>query len=235
MKTRCATSSKGSQSLKTWVGGTLPGSNVYFTVASMGKTRSFFSRDSPAWDYIIQEGTVEIVAGSDRCHLAELCSGEFFGELALLDDSQRTATAIARSYCKLLCLFQPDLLDLIIRNKRLGIKILFRLASTIGERLKKTNEYLTETIKSGDIDDAVNGRSAARIASPTASIGKTWPPVPPPAKRIVVTRSPLPRGRSSAFLGLRRDDGRRARRAFARLDRRGFFPANLVRARAARR
>jgi CRP/FNR family cyclic AMP-dependent transcriptional regulator len=108
--------------------------------------------------YIIQEGTVEIVAGPDKCHLAELCSGEFFGELALLDDSQRTATAIARTYCKLLCLFQPDLFDLIDRNKRLGIKILFRLASTIGERLRKTNENLTETIKSGNIDDAVNGR-----------------------------------------------------------------------------
>jgi CRP/FNR family cyclic AMP-dependent transcriptional regulator len=100
--------------------------------------------------YIIEEGTVEIVAEPDRCRLAELCAGEFFGELALLDDSKRTATAISRTYCKLFCLFQPDLIDLIDRNRRLGIKILLRLAGTIGERLIKTNEYLTEAIKSGD-------------------------------------------------------------------------------------
>jgi len=108
--------------------------------------------------YIIEEGTIEILSEPDKVHLAELHSGEFFGELALLDDSPRTATAVALTNCKMLCLFQPDLLDLIDRNRRLGIKILFRLASTIGQRLKKTNEYLSETMKSGNIDDAVSGR-----------------------------------------------------------------------------
>ncbi len=108
--------------------------------------------------YIIEEGTIEILSEPGKVHLAKLHSGEFFGELALLDDSQRTATAIARTYCKLLCLFQPDLFDLIDRNRRLGIKILFRLANTIGQRLKKTDEYLSETMKSSNIDDAVNDR-----------------------------------------------------------------------------
>ncbi len=108
--------------------------------------------------YIIEEGTIEILSEPGKVHLAKLHSGEFFGELALLDDSQRTATAIARTYCKLLCLFQPDLFDLIDRNRRLGIKILFRLANTIGQRLKKTDEYLSETMKSSKIDEAVNDR-----------------------------------------------------------------------------
>ena len=103
--------------------------------------------------YIIEEGTVEIVSGPGRHRLAELHTGEFFGELALLDDSPRTATAIARTYCKLLCLFQPDLLDLLDRNTRLGVKILFRLAGTIGERLKRTNESLTEIKESGVIGE----------------------------------------------------------------------------------
>jgi CRP/FNR family cyclic AMP-dependent transcriptional regulator len=107
--------------------------------------------------YIIEEGTIEILSEPEKVHLAELHSGEFFGELALLDDSPRTATVIARTYCKLLCLFQPDLFDLIDRNRRLGIKILFRLASTIGQRLKKMNEYLSETMKSGENDTLFKG------------------------------------------------------------------------------
>ena len=114
-----------------------------------------FFQDQPGLGmYIIEEGTVDIVSGPEKCRLAELTSGEFFGELALLDDSLRTATAVARTYCKLLCLFQPDLFDLIDRNPRLGVKILSRLAVTIGERLKKTNEYLTESKKTGGVDEA---------------------------------------------------------------------------------
>lgn len=34
--------------------------------------------------YITEEGGVDIVSGPEKCHIAELNSGEFFGELALL-------------------------------------------------------------------------------------------------------------------------------------------------------
>ncbi len=110
-----------------------------------------FSQGQPGLGmYIIEEGTVDIVSEPANCHLAELDSGEFFGELALLDDSPRTATAVARTYCRMLCLFQPDLLDLIERNSRMGVKILTRLASAIGERLRRTDECLAELKKNSD-------------------------------------------------------------------------------------
>lgn len=94
--------------------------------------------------YMIEDGIVDIVAGPGRQHLAELKAGEFFGELSLLDDSPRTASALARTSCKLLCFFQPDLFDLLDRNPRLGVKILFNLARVIGERLKRANETMQE-------------------------------------------------------------------------------------------
>jgi CRP/FNR family cyclic AMP-dependent transcriptional regulator len=94
--------------------------------------------------YIIVKGTVQIVCGPERHMLAELNEGDFFGELALLGDSPRSATAFSKTPCKILCFFKPELLDIINRNPGLGSKILFKLAWTIGERLKITNEQVRE-------------------------------------------------------------------------------------------
>lgn len=102
----------------------------------------FLQGDPGLGMYIIESGTIEIVHEPLRNLLAELGAGEFFGELALLDESPRTATAVAKTPCRIFCLFQPDLFDLMNRNPRLGVKILSKLARTIGERLKKTNEHL---------------------------------------------------------------------------------------------
>jgi CRP-like cAMP-binding protein len=94
--------------------------------------------------YIIEEGTVEIISEPERHTLAELHEGDFFGELALLDEAPRSATALTRSASRILCFFKPELLDLINRDPRLGSKILFKLAWTIGERLKITNQQVQE-------------------------------------------------------------------------------------------
>ncbi len=109
--------------------------------------RIFLQGDPGLGMYIIIEGSIEIVTEPEHHLLTVLHDGEFFGELALLDESPRTATAIAQSPCRLLCLVQSDLYDLIDRNPRLGVKILVQLARTIGERLKKTNEYVYELKK----------------------------------------------------------------------------------------
>ncbi|MEK6673990.1 MAG: cyclic nucleotide-binding domain-containing protein [Nitrospirota bacterium] len=102
----------------------------------------FREGDPGAGMYIIETGRVDIVREPDMHVLAELNDGEFFGELALLDDSPRTATAIVKIPCKMLCFLQPDMLDMIERNPRLGTKVLLRLARTMGERLKKSNEQI---------------------------------------------------------------------------------------------
>jgi CRP-like cAMP-binding protein len=100
-----------------------------------------FRRGDPAMGmFIIMEGTVEIQYDTADRVLAELHDGEFFGELALLDESPRSATATARTGCRMLGFFQSDLFGLTERNPRLGIKILLLLARIIGERLKISNE-----------------------------------------------------------------------------------------------
>ncbi|MDD5230219.1 MAG: cyclic nucleotide-binding domain-containing protein [Candidatus Marinimicrobia bacterium] len=96
--------------------------------------------------YIIVEGAVEIIEeleNEDCKHLVDLEKGAFFGDLALLDEAPRSASAIAKVDCDIIGFFRPDLLDLLYRKPHLGIKILWSLAKVIGERLRKTNEQLS--------------------------------------------------------------------------------------------
>ncbi|HFE52369.1 MAG TPA: cyclic nucleotide-binding domain-containing protein [Bacteroidetes bacterium] len=97
--------------------------------------------------YIIYKGSVGIFkntpSGGEEL-LAELKPGEFFGEMALLDESPRSATAKALEDSIILGLFQPDLFDLIERKPKLGTKILLNLAHIIGERLRRTNAELQQ-------------------------------------------------------------------------------------------
>ncbi|MBI4825019.1 MAG: cyclic nucleotide-binding domain-containing protein [Nitrospirae bacterium] len=102
-----------------------------------------FSQGTPGFGmYIIEDGAVTIVSEPSMKVLAELQGGDFFGELALLDDSPRSATAMAKTSCRMLCFFQSDLFELISQKPRIGVKILQCLARTIGERLKRANEEI---------------------------------------------------------------------------------------------
>jgi len=95
--------------------------------------------------YIIVKGSVEIATEEGKCEksvLAQLSDGSFFGDLALLDESPRSASAIALEDCNVIGFFRPDFLDLLYRKPKLGIKVLFALAKTIGERLRRTDELL---------------------------------------------------------------------------------------------
>ena len=94
--------------------------------------------------YIILEGSVEIYReekGSTH-QFAILNAGDFFGELALLEDLPRTAAARTRSYCRLLGFYRPDLMSILSRKPRLGSIILLNMSRLVGYRLIRTNEEL---------------------------------------------------------------------------------------------
>ncbi|MFI5252023.1 MAG: cyclic nucleotide-binding domain-containing protein [Bacteroidota bacterium] len=92
--------------------------------------------------YIIETGGVLIKVGGTDKVLAALHDGEFFGELALLDDSPRSASAVASAETKIFAFSQPDLFGVMERNPQLGLKIILALARIIGERLKRMNSQL---------------------------------------------------------------------------------------------
>jgi CRP/FNR family cyclic AMP-dependent transcriptional regulator len=60
--------------------------------------------------YVILDGTVEIYRKGEKgreWHFAELEGGDFFGELALLEEMPRTASAMAKTPCRILGFFPP--------------------------------------------------------------------------------------------------------------------------------
>ncbi len=86
--------------------------------------------------YIIEEGRVNITLGKEKKLLAVLSNGEFFGEIALLSESPRTATVTAAVPSKILGFFQSDLFGLMETNPRMGNHILYRIAQMVSERLR---------------------------------------------------------------------------------------------------
>ena len=105
--------------------------------------------------YIVQHGEVGIYkdyAKAAQKELARLVSGDFFGEMALLEDDCRSATAVALDDTHLFGLFHPDLFDLFERKPQLGVKLLSTLASILAQRLRRTNQ---------DLQSLAKGRAAA--------------------------------------------------------------------------
>jgi CRP-like cAMP-binding protein len=97
--------------------------------------------------YIILSGQVQILhagEGGQPIRLATLGPGDFFGEQALLDESPRTASAVASEPCQAIGFFRPDMLELIDRNPRTGLKVVMRLSQMISMRLRQTNRLLKE-------------------------------------------------------------------------------------------
>ncbi|MCB1173320.1 MAG: cyclic nucleotide-binding domain-containing protein [Leptospiraceae bacterium] len=99
--------------------------------------------------YIILEGQVEIYRkeGELKRQFAILSEGEFFGEVALLEDLPRTASARALGYCRLMGFFRPDLMTLFQRKPRLASLILMNMARLTAHRLINTNQALEDCQK----------------------------------------------------------------------------------------
>ena len=94
--------------------------------------------------YIVIEGAIQISEPDSKVIFANLNSGDFFGELALLDEEPRSATAIATEEARLIGFFRTDMLVLMKRYPDLGNKILLNLSRVLGERLRQTNLELTK-------------------------------------------------------------------------------------------
>jgi CRP-like cAMP-binding protein len=100
--------------------------------------------DRGAGMYIIQYGRVKIYIESEgqEIELAVLEKYDFFGEVALVGELPRTASAKALEDTEVIGFFRPELLELLHRNPTIGAKMLFRLAEVLGIRLNRTNEEI---------------------------------------------------------------------------------------------
>lgn len=95
--------------------------------------------------YIVRQGEVVIskqLADGRVLELAVVAEKSFFGEMALIDEMPRSATATARGETVLYAFCKPDLENLLDRNPRLAAKIVNNVAAMVCKRLVKSNEQL---------------------------------------------------------------------------------------------
>jgi CRP-like cAMP-binding protein len=96
--------------------------------------------------YIVVEGKVRIfreVGGMGEEALAVLGTGEVFGEMSLLDESTRSAGALAHEKCKLLVITKDAFDDLLFLHKDLAYEVLWACVRMLAARLRETNDKLT--------------------------------------------------------------------------------------------
>lgn len=111
---------------------------------SMG-TRIFQYGDPGDKLFIILEGKVRIsreISGMGEEALAVLGPGELFGEMALLDESPRSADARAHEKCRLLVIKKDDFDDLLFFHKDLAYEVLWASIRVLTARLRETNDKL---------------------------------------------------------------------------------------------
>ena len=97
--------------------------------------------------FIIATGSVSILkhdAGDHEKLLAKLGPGQTLGEMALLDGQPRSATAVATEDLVLLVFTRPALDKLVEAKPRLGVKLIWKLARFLSQRLRQTSGALAE-------------------------------------------------------------------------------------------
>lgn len=86
--------------------------------------------------YIVKEGAVDIKVGDEIFVVAG--AGEILGEMALIDSSSRSATAIAKTACKLIPVNPERFAFLVQKTPFFAIHVM----KVLVERLRKMNKIM---------------------------------------------------------------------------------------------
>jgi CRP-like cAMP-binding protein len=115
-------------------------------------TKIFQHGDAGDKLYIILEGKIRIsreVPGMGEEALAVLGPGQMFGEMALLDESPRSADARVHERCRVLTIAKDSFDDLLFMHKDLAYEVLWSIVKMLLKRLRETNDKLTFLSVSG--------------------------------------------------------------------------------------
>jgi CRP/FNR family transcriptional regulator, cyclic AMP receptor protein len=124
--------------------------------------------------YIIEEGKVRICVRAKDGHevtLTELESGDFFGEMVLLDGKPRSADARVAEDARLAVLSREHFLSFVRSNPNVALEMLTALTN----RLRHTDELLRHTAtRNVNVEEAAQLTLADRAADLIAEFGGSW-------------------------------------------------------------
>jgi CRP-like cAMP-binding protein len=101
--------------------------------------------------YVILSGSacVTVKRGNGEIELARLSAGDFFGEVALVDDGPRSATVTATEACELLCITRTTLGVLAGLQPAAAIHLLAAIGRSLVARLRRGNKKYIDLLLSG--------------------------------------------------------------------------------------
>jgi CRP-like cAMP-binding protein len=107
--------------------------------------------DSGHCMYVILSGSVSVTVkrGNGEIELARLFAGDFFGEVALVDDGPRSATVTATENCELLCITRTTLGVLAGLQPAAAIHLLAAIGRSLVARLRRGNKKYIDLLLSG--------------------------------------------------------------------------------------
>lgn len=114
--------------------------------------------------FLIQEGEVEIYTGSgeDAKSLATLERGDFFGEMALLEDRPRSASARAATDSRLVRINGSTFNQMLQTNPEIAVRMMRKLS----RRLRETDRMLQEALgRSGPVSPEIPPMEAAEATT----------------------------------------------------------------------
>lgn len=91
--------------------------------------------------FVIAEGVVHVVvlsAEGKRTILATLKSGDFFGEMALLDGEPRSASIVAAGDCELFMLYRRTFFEVLEQYPKIAVRMLVAMS----RRLRRSNRHI---------------------------------------------------------------------------------------------
>ena len=124
--------------------------------------------------FIVLRGRVQVFVEDtqgEKIILAENEAGDVFGEISLLDNGPRTATAVVTEEAELLAFDRDDLMQLITRHPHAALDML----TVMGRRLRATDELLrTHVTRNLNIEEEERLTFGQRIADKVATFGGSW-------------------------------------------------------------
>ncbi len=103
--------------------------------------------------FIIESGTATAsikIDDNEEKILTEFTTGDFFGEVAIFENAQRSASIIAREESSLLTLDKQDFLAIMEKWPMVAIKMMKEILDITSGRLSHTSSFISEMVKWGD-------------------------------------------------------------------------------------
>ena len=128
--------------------------------------------------FIIEHGQIDIVQTGNDEVLDSFGPGDFFGEMALLEDQPRHVTAVAKTASRALRIERAALPDVLKQNVEIALRIMRKMSA----RQRRTDQRLLDALNSLSKVKAAGAPRAAAAPAPAA----------PPAPRASEPAPPLP-------------------------------------------